>query len=192
MLEVNGITGAETLKSSKGLRDVYGSVESHLNYTPGKLPADIKQVVRFEFDKLVSAYTETSEEWRLQGIRQRFGAKDGSAFIKRNASWRNDNVSIKNYPQVISQLTDDVKRFEKHLAEMKAVGNTDGAGKCAGKIRQCKNNIAILSAQYDEFAKQQDIRSEEAGRPKGTADSSVTKLEVEFAEALKGEEVAVS
>lgn len=160
MLEVNGVTGAETIKASKGLRDVYGSVESHLNYTPGKMPEDIKTIVRFEFDKLVSAYTETSDDWKVQSIRQRFGAKEGSAFIKRNASWRNDNVPITAYPQVVAQLNDDVKRFEKHLAEMQAVGNKDGAAKCAGKIRQCKNNALILAGQYDEFVKAQVQRAE--------------------------------
>lgn len=161
MLEINGVTGAETLKASKGLRDVYGSVESHLNYTPGKLPEEVKTMVRFEFDKLVAVYTITSDDWKVQSIRQRFGAKDGSAFIKRNASWRNDNVSIKHYPQVVAQLNDDVKRFEKHMAEMNAEGNKDGAAKCAGKIRQCKNNARILAGQYDEFVKAQEKRAEE-------------------------------
>ena len=158
LLSVNGITGAETLKGTKGLRDCYGAVEGHLNYTPGKLPDDVKTVVRFEFDKLVETFTKSDDNWQLMAVRQRYGAKDGAAFMRRNASWRNENVPVTAYPQVIAQLRDDIKRLDKSLAEANAVGNKDGAAKIAGRIRQARNNIAILEADFNQFTKAQDER----------------------------------
>ena len=168
LLDINGVTGAEVLKGNKGLRECYTGIEMHLNYPIGKLPDDIKTVVRFEFDKLVSAYTTADSNWMLNAVRVKYGAKDGSAFQKRNASWRNDNVPVSAYPQVCAQLADDIKRLEKSLAEANAIGNKDGAAKIAGRIRQAKNNRIILAGHYDEFVAAQAERKAELDKtPQG-------------------------
>jgi hypothetical protein len=160
MLSINGITGAETLKTGNGLRDIYSAVEQQLGFGSRQMPDEVKEMCRFEFDKLITHYTSGDGDYVLQRVGQKYGARDGKAFSRRNATWRNDNIPVTAYPKVVAQLGEDLKRLEKSLNEANAIGNRDGAAKIAGRIRQTKNNKLILEGEYNEFTSQVDANKE--------------------------------